>query len=90
MPSLAQKLEDMQTTRGLNAGMWNYGHGQLGGGHEDNSNTQFAILGLREAALAGVRIKRKTWELASEHFIDTQNDDGGWGYHIDDRTAREA
>ncbi len=64
--------------------MWNYGRGQLGGGHEDNSNTQFAILGLREAALAGVRVKRRTWELASEHFIDTQNDDGGWGYHIND------
>jgi hypothetical protein len=82
--SLAQKLEEMQTPRGINAGMWNYGHGQLGGGHEDNSNTQFAILGLREAAVAGVRIKRRTWELASEHFIDTQNDDGGWGYHIND------
>jgi hypothetical protein len=82
--SLAQKLEDMQTTKGLNAGMWNYGRGQLGGGHEDNSNTQFAILGLREAAVAGVRVKRRTWELASEHFIDTQNDDGGWGYHANE------
>jgi hypothetical protein len=85
--SLAQRLEDMQTTRGLNAGMWNYGRGQLGGGHEDNSNTQFAILGLREAAVAGVRIKRRTWELASEHFIDTQNFDGGWGYHINDSST---
>ena len=64
--------------------MWNYGHGQLGGGHEDNSNTQFAILGLREAAIAGVRIRRRTWELTSEHFIETQNEDGGWGYHVSD------
>ena len=85
--SLAQKLEDMQTTHGVNAGMWNYGHGQLGGGHEDNSNTQFAILGLREAAIAGVKIRRRTWELASEHFIETQNDDGGWGYHAIDRNS---
>lgn len=82
--SLAQKLEDMQTTRGRFAGMWNYGRGQLGGGHEDNSNTQFAILGLREAAIAGIHIKRRTWELTSEHFIDSQNEDGGWGYHAED------
>ncbi|HEX4072474.1 MAG TPA: hypothetical protein VHX68_14935, partial [Planctomycetaceae bacterium] len=82
--SLAQKLELMQTPHGVNAGMWNYGRGQLGGGHEDNSNTQFAILGLREAALAGVKIRRRTWELASQHFIETQNDDGGWGYHATD------
>jgi hypothetical protein len=82
--SLAQKLEDMQTPRGPNAGMWNYGHGPLGGGHEDNSNSQFAILGLREAAIAGVKIRRRVWELASEHFIETQNDDGGWGYHATD------
>ena len=81
--SLAQKLETMQTQRGALAGMWNYGHGQLGGGHEDNSNTQFAVLGLREAAIAGVRIKRRTWELTSEHFIETQNEDGGWGYHVE-------
>src|SRR5580704_449986 len=45
--SLAAKLETMQTPRGMNAGMWNYGLGQLGGGSEDNSNSQFAILGLR-------------------------------------------
>jgi Domain of unknown function (DUF4159) len=81
---LAQKLEDSQTLHGINAGMWNYGRGLLGGGSEDNSNSQFAVLGLREAAIAGVRIKRRTWELASEHFIDTQNGDGGWGYHIND------
>ncbi len=80
--TLALKLQDMQTTRGPNAGMWNYGSGQLGGGSEDNSNTQFGLLGLREAALSGVIIHRKTWELAAEHFIETQNVDGGWGYHI--------
>jgi hypothetical protein len=85
--SLAAKLETMQTPRGMNAGMWNYGLGQLGGGSEDNSNSQFAILGLREAAVAGVRIRRRTWELASEHFIDTQNADGGWGYHVNDQNS---
>ena len=59
--------------------MWNYGRGL---GWEDNSNTQFALLALREAAVAKVDIKRRTWELAEAHYIDTQNRDGGWGYHI--------
>ena len=77
--SLAHRLESFQVTRGPRAGMWNYGRGL---GAEDNSNTQFAILGLREAAVAGVTISRRTWELAAAHFIDTQNPDGGWGYHV--------
>ena len=33
-------------------GMWNYGHGL---GLEDNSNSQFAVLGLGEAAVYGVQ-----------------------------------
>jgi hypothetical protein len=77
--SLAQRLESFQVARGPRAGMWNYGRGL---GAEDNSNTQFAILGLREAAVSGVSVSRKTWELAAAHYIDTQNPDGGWGYHV--------
>jgi hypothetical protein len=77
--SLAHRLESFQVARGPRAGMWNYGRGL---GAEDNSNTQFAILGLREAAVCGVSINRKTWELAAAHYIDTQNPDGGWGYHV--------
>jgi len=82
--SLAERLEGMQTTRPPVAGMWNYGHGPYGGGGEDNSNTQFAVLGLREAAIAGIKIRRKTWELTLKHFVETQNGDGGWGYHVND------
>ncbi|HEX4070846.1 MAG TPA: DUF4159 domain-containing protein [Planctomycetaceae bacterium] len=76
---LAHRLESFQVPRGPRAGMWNYGRGL---GAEDNSNTQFAILGLREAAVSGVSINGKTWELAAAHYIDTQNPDGGWGYHV--------
>ena len=57
--------------------MWGYGVLARGG---DNSNTQFALLGLHDAALAGAHIKCKTWEMALEHFIRDQNSDGGWGY----------
>jgi hypothetical protein len=77
MAGLASQLEEFQVKQGQNAGMWNYGHLIAS---EDNSNTQFAILGLREAALAGIRVNRKTWELTVEHFLATQNGDGGWGY----------
>jgi Domain of unknown function (DUF4159) len=77
--SLAHRLEGFQVLRGERIGMWNYGSGL---GSEDNSNTQFAILALREAAVAKVGIKRRTWELAEAHYIETQNPDGGWGYHV--------
>ncbi|HXY36731.1 MAG TPA: DUF4159 domain-containing protein [Planctomycetaceae bacterium] len=77
MASLASQLEDFQVKQGANAGMWNYGNGIAS---EDNSNTQYAILGLREAAVSGIKVGRRTWELTLEHFLRTQNEDGGWGY----------
>ncbi len=80
MTGIASQLEDFQVKDGgPTSGMWNYAkHVAL----EDNSNTQFAILGLREAAIAGIKISRKTWERTLEHFLRTQNEDGGWGYQI--------
>ncbi|HEV8000770.1 MAG TPA: prenyltransferase/squalene oxidase repeat-containing protein, partial [Planctomycetaceae bacterium] len=77
MTGLASLLEDFQVKDGANSGMWNYGRRVAS---EDNSNTQFAVLGLREAAVSGIKVSRKTWERTLEHFINTQNDDGGWGY----------
>jgi hypothetical protein len=77
MEALAKRLEAVQTTRGAERGMWSYGHVPFAG---DNSNTQFAVLGLHDAALAGVHVKRKTWEMALDHFLHGQSPDGGWGY----------
>ncbi|HID22890.1 MAG TPA: DUF4159 domain-containing protein, partial [Planctomycetaceae bacterium] len=78
---LAQKLEQSQVKRGANAGMWSYSvKPGLGGFGGDNSNTQFAVLGLRDAALAGVPVNRAVWERIRQHFLDCQNADGGWGY----------
>ena len=57
-------------------GMWGYGHRNGG----DNSNTQFALLGLHEAAKAGVEIPNQTWALSRKHYENTQGADGGWGY----------
>jgi len=78
---LVQRLEATQTAAGANGGMWNYGHGPLGGGSEDNSNTGIAVMGLEAAAAVGVPVRRETWRLTADHFVKFQNGDGGWGYH---------
>lgn len=77
---LAARLEGGQLTRG-NVGGWDYslriGNGVSTG---DQSNAQFAILGLREAVEAGCSVDRQTWERAREFWTRSQNGDGGWGY----------
>ena len=68
----------------VNTGMWTYGKG---GGGGDNSNTQFALLGIHEAANLRARpphkpiaIPQKLWDQSRKHFENTQSPDGGWGY----------
>jgi hypothetical protein len=46
----------------------------------DNSNTQFALLALRHAALAGFPVPRRVWQRTWRHFEDSIGEDGGWGY----------
>jgi len=60
----------------LDNGMWSYD----GPGRGDNSNTQFAILGLKAAMDAGVRIPEIVLRRANKHFRNTQERDGGWSY----------
>jgi len=74
---LARTLENRQITADSDTGMWGYGGRRKSA---DNSNTQFAILALREAAAVGVPINRNTWRMAAEHFLGTQMSNGGWGY----------
>ena len=63
-------------------GMWSYGliRGRRALGRGDNSNTQFALLGLHEAAKAGIRVPKAVWENSRRHFTNAQASDGGWGY----------
>ncbi|MCA9117627.1 MAG: DUF4159 domain-containing protein, partial [Planctomycetaceae bacterium] len=74
---LAQRLENMQLKTGDSAGSWDYGSTR---GQGDRSNGQFAILGLRDAAEAGIPVSRETWRRARDHWLVSQNRDGGWGY----------
>jgi hypothetical protein len=71
--------------------MWTYdlrsrtepGRGKFG----DNSNTQYAILGLRACRVAGVEVLRSTWERSERFFRGTINPSGGWGYRATGRDA---
>ncbi len=77
--ALTQRLE-----AGQRAGQWSYslrGGGILAGlTGGDRSNSQFAVLGLREAAFAGVPVSRATWLAIARHWLASQNGDGGWAY----------
>ena len=46
----------------------------------DNSNSQYALLGLNAASEAGIPVKPEVWDIARRYFEVFQNRDGGWGY----------
>lgn len=56
-------------------------NGAKGPPHGDNSNTQFALLGLRAAEDAFVEVPQETWTLARKWWATEQKQDGGYGYH---------
>ncbi len=59
-------------------GTWNYINPQGSAG--DNSNTQYALMGLNAASVAGLTIRPEVWALSRAYFELSQNRDGGWGY----------
>jgi len=65
---MAQTLEEYQH-RGNEAGAWGY-RDELN--YSDNSNTQFAILALREAVYAGVPVDRDVWQRTQDFFLAAQ------------------
>lgn len=78
--NLATLLERGQLRRGIGAGTWGYTITPNPLDVGDRSNGQLAVLALRDAAESGVPIDRSTWERARQHWLNTQNGDGGWGY----------
>lgn len=76
---LSQRLEEAQSKNGDDSGGWGYGLG-AGRGRADPSNSQFAVLGLREAVEAGAIVSPETWTRAREYWKRAQNGDGGWSY----------
>lgn len=79
---LAQNLEAAQKP----GGGWHY---TAGGDSWDNSCTQYALLGLREAAhVAGYKVDRSTWRKARDHWLREQIGSrdsvtgAGWTYSV--------
>jgi hypothetical protein len=59
---------------------WSYTRlGLRNAGIADNSNTQYALLGLHEAIVAGIKVDRKVLQEIRDHFIASQKG-GGWNY----------
>ena len=52
-----------------------------------NSRTHYGVLGLWEYAKRGGRVPPRFWEQAAQHFVRTQNEDGGWGYYTPARKS---
>ena len=48
----------------------------------DNSNTQYALLGLWAGRQAGVDIDRKIWQSIRDFYLTSQDPDGAWVYAL--------
>ncbi|MBI1312738.1 DUF4159 domain-containing protein [bacterium] len=77
---IVRVLSDSQIPRGDMKGCWDYKPSSRSVINGDRSNGQFAVLGLYEAAHAGITVDRRVWEDARDHWLRSQNADGGWGY----------
>ena len=89
MLALTRVLEDGRVKLGQNRGGWGYFLPGRGGG-ADRSNSQYAVLGLRDAAYAGVPVQRQTWVDIASYWVgpNVQNRDGGYTYTMAGGGAR--
>ncbi len=74
-------LERAQITEGERAGAWSYFLAAGQGARGDNSNSQFAVLGLYEAEQTGVAVTAATWRRTLDYWLGCQRADGAWGYY---------
>jgi hypothetical protein len=63
-------------------GSWSYSESKRGR-PGDNSNTQYALLGLHAASEVGVQVKQTVWELSRAYWERFQKRDGSWAYTPD-------
>jgi hypothetical protein len=63
------------------AGSWSYS--RFKGRPGDNSNSQYALLGLHAASEAGAVVKPEVWTLAREYWVKGQKANGSWAYTPD-------
>ena len=77
-------LEEAQLKPGDHAlwpGSWSYKRSKTR--HGDNSNSQYALLGLNAATEVGVKVKPEVWKLARDYWQRYQQRDGSWSYTPD-------
>ncbi len=67
-------------------GSWTYTD-MMRGRPGDNSNTQFALLGLSAANDVGVPVDPSVWQLARSYWDHSQQKDGSWAYTPASRAA---
>ncbi|MFO0957237.1 MAG: prenyltransferase/squalene oxidase repeat-containing protein [Isosphaeraceae bacterium] len=73
---LAKTLASRQNANGS----WDYSHRSSG----DTSISQYAVLGLWEAANSGIEIDPAVWDRTAGWLISSQSSAGGWAYHRDE------
>lgn len=78
LPADLRWLQENLIKTGKRRGMYDYGEGESLGG--DYSNSQYGVLGVWYAALAGLEVPRNYWKLVEDAWRAGQLDSGGWGY----------
>ena len=73
-PQIRQHAEYLVATQSPDGG---FGYGNNNSGWSDSSNSQFAILGLHEAQLAGIEIEKTVWEKAQKYWERVFDQRGG-------------
>lgn len=73
---LSQEVNWLLRAMGPN-GAFDYGQGFAGG---DNSNTQFANLGLWAGSIGNIEIANRQWQLLGDWWLKSQHPGGGWPY----------
>ena len=72
-------------------GQWSYSARRSSSAQAgDNSNTQLAVFALGAARARGVDVPHAAFDRVAAWFRATQNDDGGWGYSKNERSASYA
>ena len=73
-----ERAQIKQGDRNEWSGSWTYSDEKSAPG--DNSNTQYALLGLYAAAEVGIPVKPEVWGRSREYWEKAQRRDGAWGY----------
>lgn len=76
----------LETSKQHKLGLFNYVP-KYGDSRIDHSVTQYGMLGLWQASKRGINIPGSFWTGIKNHFIKYQNEDGGWGYGNEHRSA---